>query len=97
MMTKVITADSVVLMRTVAAFYSPEEGGNILSCGLLFIAFESELQEMNGQNRLFFEFDSGGRRGHSCKLFKKRIRLDIRIFAFSNRIVDTWNVLIARQ
>ena len=21
---------------------------------------------------LFFEFDSGGRRGHSCKLFKKR-------------------------
>ena len=30
-----------------------------------------------------FEFDSGGRRGHSCKLFKKRTRLDIRKFAFS--------------
>jgi len=42
---------------------------------------------------LFFEFDSGGRRGHSCKLFKKRTRLDIRKFAFSNRIVDTWNAL----
>jgi len=29
----------------------------------------------------------------SCKLFKKRTRLDIREFAFSNGIVDTWNAL----
>jgi len=29
----------------------------------------------------------------SCKLFKKRNRLDIREFAFSNGIVDTWNAL----
>jgi len=26
----------------------------------------------------FFEFDRGGRRGHSKKLFKKRCRLDVR-------------------
>ena len=36
----------------------------------------------------FFEIDSGGRRGHSSKLFKKRSRLDIRKYAFSNRTVD---------
>ena len=32
-------------------------------------------------------------RGHSKKLFKRRSRLDIRKFAFSNRIVDRWNSL----
>ena len=42
---------------------------------------------------LFFEFDSGGRRGHSCKLFKKCTMLDIRKFAFSNQSVNTWNAL----
>jgi len=42
---------------------------------------------------LFFEIDSVGRRGHSNKLFKKRCRLDIRKYAFSNRTVDKWNSL----
>ena len=42
---------------------------------------------------LFFEIDSGGRSGHSSKLFKKRSILDIRKYAFSNRIVDKWNAL----
>ena len=42
---------------------------------------------------LFFEIDSGGRRGHSSKLFKKRSRLDIRKYAFSNRTVVRWNSL----
>ena len=43
----------------------------------------------------FFEFDSGDRRGHSSKLFKKRNRLDIRKYTFSrpNRIADKWNSL----
>jgi len=43
---------------------------------------------------LFFEIDSGGRRGHPSKLFKKCSRLDIRKYAFSNRTVDKWNSLI---
>ena len=38
--------------------------------------------------QLFFDYDQSGRRGHSKKLFKRRSRLDIRKFAFSNRIVD---------
>ena len=42
---------------------------------------------------MFFEIDSGGKRGHSSKLFKKRSRLDIRKYAFSNRTVDKWNSL----
>jgi len=41
----------------------------------------------------FVEFDDGGRRGHSKKLFKRRNRLDIRKYVFANRIVDKWNVL----
>ena len=42
---------------------------------------------------LFFEFDTAGRRGHECKLFKKRFRLDIRKFTFSNGVIDNWNSL----
>jgi len=42
---------------------------------------------------LFFEIDSGGRRGYSSKLFKKRSRLNIRKYAFSNRTVEKWNSL----
>jgi len=42
---------------------------------------------------LFFDYDQSGRRGHSKKLFKRRSILDIRKFAFSNRIVDRWNSL----
>ena len=41
----------------------------------------------------FFEFDDGGRRGHSKKLLKKRCRLDVRKYTFSNRVVDKWNSL----
>ena len=40
-----------------------------------------------------FDFDTGGRRRHSKKLFKKRCRLDIRKYTFSNRVVDKWNSL----
>jgi len=47
----------------------------------------------NVKTELFFDYDQSGRRGHSKKLFKRRSRLDIRKFAFSNRIVDRWNSL----
>ena len=42
---------------------------------------------------LFFDYDQSGRRGHLKNLFTRRSRLDIRKFAFSNRIVDRWNSL----
>ena len=41
----------------------------------------------------FFEYDEGGRRGHSKKLFKKRTRLDVKKYSFRNRVVDKWNSL----
>jgi len=31
--------------------------------------------------------------GHDQKLFKKGFRLDVRKFAFSNRVVNDWNFL----
>jgi len=33
-------------------------------------------------------YDEGGRRGHEKKFFKKRFRLDVRKYVFSNRVVD---------
>jgi len=34
-----------------------------------------------------------GLRGHDSKLFKRRFRLDITKFVFSNRVINSWNSL----
>ena len=44
---------------------------------------------------LFFQLDEGDRWGHDQKLFKKRFRLNVRKYAFSNRVTDDWNLLPA--
>jgi len=44
----------------------------------------------------FFEFDVGDRRGQDQKLFKKRFRLDLRKYAFSNKVVNSWNMQSAQ-
>ena len=41
----------------------------------------------------FFTFAEGQRRGHSKKWHKKRSRLDLRKYVFSNRVIDRWNAL----
>ena len=42
---------------------------------------------------LFFIYNTGDRRGHSKKLFKRRSRLDSRKYVFRNRILHKWNSL----
>jgi len=37
---------------------------------------------------LFFQLDEGDRRGHDHKLSKKRFRLNVRKYAFSNRVIE---------
>jgi len=44
---------------------------------------------------LFFQLDEGDRRGRDQKLFKKRFRLNVRKYAFSNRVIANWNLLPA--
>jgi len=44
---------------------------------------------------LFFQLDEGHRRGDDQKLFKKRFRLNVRTYAFSNSVIDNWNLLPA--
>ena len=44
---------------------------------------------------LFFQLDNGDRKGHDHKLFKKRFRLNVRKYAFSNKVIDNWNLLSA--
>ena len=54
---------------------------------------------MNGKydiNRdLFLKIDVDSLRGHDKKLFKRRFRLDVRKFVFSNRVINKWNSLPA--
>ena len=40
-----------------------------------------------------FHLNEGGRRGHKFKLFKKRVRLNIAKYSFSDRVCDRWNGL----
>ena len=40
---------------------------------------------------IFSELYDSSRRGHDQKLFNKRSRLDVRKFAFGNRVVNDWN------
>jgi len=38
--------------------------------------------------------DDRRRRGHDQELFKKGFRLDVRKFAFSNKVVNDWHSLL---
>jgi len=44
---------------------------------------------------LFLQLDEGNRRGHDYKLFKKRFRLNVWKYAFSNGVINNWNLLFA--
>ena len=39
----------------------------------------------------FFDVADGATRGHSLKLSKKRVRLDVGKYKFGNRVCDEWN------
>ena len=41
----------------------------------------------------FFDVVDGATRGHSLKLFKRRVRLDVGEYKFGNRVCDKWNGL----
>lgn len=48
----------------------------------------------NSETVISLKMDEGGRRGHPFKLFKNRTnKLDLRKYAFPQRIVDQWNSL----
>ena len=49
------------------------------------------LEGVNEKN--FFIRDNRKSRWHAFKLFKKRVRLDIAKYSFSNRICNVWNSL----
>ena len=48
---------------------------------------------VNIDRKIFFQEAFGNRRGHSEKLQKSMLRLDVRKFSFSQRVVNHWNAL----
>ena len=42
---------------------------------------------------LLFTFNNRTSRGNNMKLYKKQVKLDVRTYCFSNRVVDEWNKL----
>jgi len=65
-------------------------------CAFMLLLYKLMLKMANIQwqnSESFFEYDEGGRRGHSKKLFKKRTSLDVKKFLFSNRVAEKWNSL----
>jgi len=61
----------------------------------LIETFKIVNRKYDNNPELFFQLDEGDRRGHDQKLFKKRFRLNVRKYAFSNRVTDDWNLLPA--
>ena len=47
----------------------------------------------NIDQEVFLDMSQSIVRGHSLKLNKKRVRLDVAKFSFSNRVVNEWNIL----
>ena len=47
----------------------------------------------NIDREMFFDMSQSNLRSHSLKLNKKRVRLDVAKFSFSNRLVNEWNIL----
>jgi hypothetical protein len=43
----------------------------------------------------FFTKEKGCTRGHELKVFKPSCRLDCRKYAFSNRVINMWNILLS--
>ena len=44
-------------------------------------------------DRFFNKSTASALRGHSCKLYKERARLDVRKHFFANRVINNWNLL----
>jgi len=44
-------------------------------------------------DRELFQWKVGKTRGNSLKMFKKRFRINIGKYSFSNRVIDNWNRL----
>jgi len=55
--------------------------------------FKTVNRKYDINSELFFQLDGGDRRGHGQKLFKKICRLNVGKCAFSNRVINNWNLL----
>jgi len=61
--------------------------GDLIEVFKILKGYENIDQEM------FFDMSQSNLRGHSLKLNKKRVRLHVAKFSFSNRVVNEWNIL----
>ena len=61
--------------------------------GDLIEVFKILKEYENIDQEMFFDMLQSNLRGHSLKLTKKTVRLDVAKFSFSNRVVNEWNIL----
>ena len=57
------------------------------------LSYNDRLDREADYNKFFQLVDNSRTRGHRCKIVKVRSRLDIRNKFFSQRVVNSWNML----
>ena len=92
--TKMDTQHTALSSATDGATATQKQAVNLLKSGHVVFELCEQTDRHTHKHvllywELFFDIDDMGLRGHDSKPFKRRFRLDVRKFVFSNRVITT--------